>query len=276
MFKRILIPVDPSKPFGAANQYAVDLAHRFGSSVVATYVIDENLLGPSAQQTTGAMDEALEWVGRDAMDDFALHHPDLEVNKCLAYGSTATALFQIVLQTGASALVLGGFRSRAARATGGWGSVAGEIVQHAERPCFIVREASRLPTSGDAIIVPFDGSEFPRKTLPNIAAFAEATGSSIDLVHVCSSGHEGEAQGLLKEGAALIAEHQPEIQVERHVLRASFLKSKGRVVLNHARAVNSPLIAISRLGRTSLHTGRSKTVDWLIAHSEKPVWVVRR
>ncbi len=276
MFKRILIPVDPSKPFGAANQYAVDLAHRFGSTIVATYVIDENLLGPSAQQTTGAMDEALEWVGRDAMDDFALHHPDLEVNKCLGYGSTATALFQIVLQTGASALVLGGFRSRAARAAGGWGSVAGEIVQHAERPCFIVREPSRLPTSGDPIIIPYDGSEFPRKTIPNITAFAEATGSRLDLVHVCSSGHEAQAKAVLKEGVALIYDENPGVEVDRHVLRASFLKSKGRVILNHARTVNSPLIAISRLGRASLHTGRSKTVDWLIAHSEKPVWVVRR
>ncbi len=275
MFKRILIPVDPSKPFGAANQYAVDLAHRFGSSIVATYVIDENLMGPSAQQTTGAMDEALEWVGRDAMDDFALHHPDLEVNKSLAYGSTATALFQVVLQTGASALVLGGFRSRAARTTG-WGSIAGEIVQHAERPCFIVREPCRLPTKGDAIVVPFDGSDFPRKTLPNIAALAEALGARIDLVHVCSSGHDAEARGILKEGAALIVEQHPAVEVDQHVLRSSFLKSKGRVVLNHAREVNSPLIAISRLGRSSLHTGRSKTVDWLIAHSEKPVWVVRR
>ncbi|MGB0653183.1 MAG: universal stress protein [Thermoplasmatota archaeon] len=275
MFKRLLIPVDPSRPFDAANQYAVDLAHRFDSSLVATYVIDEGLMGPSAQATTGAMDEALEWVGRDAMDDFAKHHPDLDIKKSLAYGSTATALFQVVLQTGAAAVVIGGFRAKPTR-TNMWGSVAVEIVHHAERHAFVVRERTRLPGPGDTIVVPFDGSHYARHCLPHVVKFASLLACRLDLVTVAAKGHEAEAQVALKEGQGIVGQEAPDLDVETHVLPAPMWKSKGRVLLNHARAVDSPMIALARLGKTSMHTGRSRTVDWLIAHSERPVWVVRK
>lgn len=272
MLKRILLPVDPSRPFAAANEYAVQLAHKFGSRLVMTYVIDDHLLGPAAEEAATSIDEALEWVGRDAMEEFQQHHPELDCQKTLAYGHTPTALFQMVLQTGADAVVLGGYHSRANPKV--WGSTVVEIVHHAERPTFVVRRPSDIPDRGDPIVVPFDGSERPVANLPRVASFAKETGAVIDLVHVASPKQAEAAKAILEKGAWVV--RQEGVEVQTHVLPRRLLRSKARIVLQHARSVGSPLIAISRLGTSSIHTGRSRTVGWLLAHSPIPVWVVRK
>lgn len=272
MFKRLLLPIDPARPFGAANQYAVDLAHAFDSNIVATYVIDDHLLGPVAEEAAASIDEALEWVGKDAMDDFVDHHPELEIQKSLAYGSTATALFQLVLQTGADTIVLGGFHSRAQPHV--WGSTVVDIVTHAERPVFVVREHARLPTAEDWITVPFDGSERPLGTLPRIAKFAKARGCGIDLVYVAKGKQQARADNALERGQWVLEEHG--VPSKTHVLPASTWRPKARTILKHARETGSPLVALSRLGETSMQTGRSRTVAWLLSHSPIPVWVVRK
>lgn len=272
MFKRLLLPIDPARPFGAANQYAVDLAHAFSSHIVATYVIDDHLLGPVAEEAASSIDEALEWVGKDAMDDFVDHHPDLEIDKNLAYGSTATALFQLVLQTGADTIVLGGFHSRAQPHV--WGSTVVDIVTHAERPVFVVREHAALPKEGQWITVPFDGTERPLGTLPRIAQFAKALGCGIDLVYVARAKHHSKAANALERGQWVLEEQG--VPSRTHTLAASPWRPKARSILKHAREEGSPLIALSRLGETSMRTGRSRTVAWLLSHSPVPVWVVRK
>lgn len=272
MFDRILLPVDPAKPFGAANEYAVDLAHRFGSRIVMTYVIDDHLLGPVAEEAASSIDEALEWVGRDAMEGFAAHHPDIDCQKTLAYGNTATALFQMVLQTGADTIVLGGYHSRASPNV--WGSTVVDIVQHAERPIFVVRETARVPGEGDAIVVPFDGSERPVANLPRIARFAKQTGAVVHLVHVAPARQAEGATAILEKGAWILRDQ--DVEVRTRFLPARFWRNKGKRILAYAQEVDAPLVALSRLGRSSAQTGRSRTVAWLLAHCRIPVWVVRK
>lgn len=273
MFKRILIPVDPARPFGAANEYAVALAKKFQSSIVATYIIDEQLIGGHVgDQAAGALDDALEWVGRDAMDDFAKHHEDLAVSKTLIYGPTHTAIFQMVLQTGADLVVVGGYHNVAHPHV--WGSTVLDIVQHDERPTFVVRRDSGLPGEKDTIVVPFDGSQRPLENLLKVTRFAKALGATIDLVLVASKRQQDKAEHTLQKGRILVEEQG--VAARTHVLRPNLLAGKGRAILKHARRTGSPLIAVSRLGRTSIHTGRSRTVAWLVAHSDVPVWVVRR
>ncbi len=271
MFKRVLVPIDPAKPFAAANDYAVALAQRFSSEVIATYVLDENLLGPSAQQTTGAMDEALEWVGRDAMDDFAAHHPELQISKRIAYGSVHTSLFQAVLQSGADVLVLGGFHTGS---LGLWGSIAGDIVHHCERSCFVVRRVAELPGPNKPIIVPYDGTSHPRATLARIARLARELDAPIDLVYAARAGRADNAAAFLKEGAAILME-EGVASVDYHVLARGRLASKARMLHRYA-CDNGALLALSRIGKASMHTGRSRTVGWLVGHSSVPVWVVRK
>lgn len=272
MFKRLLLPVDPARPFGAANEYAVALAHLFDSRVVMTYVIDDHLLGPVAEEAHNSIDEALEWVGRDAMEEFQQHHPDLDCQKTLAYGNTPTALFQMVLQTGADLVVLGGYHSRANPKI--WGSTVVDIVHHSERPTFVVRKPAELPGEGDAIVVPYDGSDRPVATLPKIVRFAKATGARIDLVHVAKPKDAERAKAMLEKGAWVA--HEEGVETHIHVLNKPLLGSKARTIYQYAKAIKSPLIAISRLGASSMHTGQSATVSWLLAHSDLPVWVVRK
>ncbi len=272
MLKRLLLPVDPARPFGAANEYAVQLAHKFDSRVVMTYVIDDHLLGPVAEEAHSSIDEALEWVGKDAMQEFADHHPDLDCQKTLAYGSTPTALFQMVLQTGADTVVLGGYHSRANPKL--WGSTVVDIIHHNERPTFVVRKGHDIPQPGEAIVVPFDGSDRPMATLPRIIQFAKQLEARLDFVYVAKSKHWADAQGHLDKAALLAKEDG--VESETHVLQPGLLSSKAKTILKHARDSKSPLIALSRLGASSTHTGRSATVAWLASHSDLPVWVVRK
>lgn len=272
MFKRILLPVDPARPFAAAHQYAVDLAHKYNSSITAAYIIDEHLVAPVAEEAAQSLDEALEWVGNAAIDEFCNAHEDLEVTKSLAYGNTATALFQLVLQTGADTVVLGGYHSRHSPHV--WGSTVADIVHHAERPVFVVREHGRIPGEGDRIVVPFDGSERPLANLPRIIKFAKEHGAALDLVYVAKNRAVPKAEAALERGAWVCKED--DVACETHIIQASRFRTKGRSILDYARRVGSPLIAISRLGEVSTHTGRSRTVTWLLAHSPVPVWVVRK
>lgn len=271
MFKRILVPVDPARPFGAANEYACRLAQRFQASVIANYIVDEELVA-GVGEAVGALDEAMEWVGRDAMEDFVRLHPDLEVEKRMSYGHTATVIFQSVLRTGADLVVVGGYRGLQNPKL--WGSTVQDIVEHDERPTFVVRKNARLPEPGQRIVVPFDGSQRPVENLAKICRFAKELGVGIDLVYVAKK-RESEAALHLLEKGRIQAEGEG-VDVETHCLEASFWRPAARIILAHARRQKTPLIALSRLGRTGIVTGQSPILNGLLAHSEIPVWVVRR
>jgi len=139
---------------------------------------------------------------------------------------------------------------------------------------FVVREHARLPGSGDNIVVPFDGSQRPLENLHRIAAFASELEAGIDLVYVARAKDAAKAAGILEKGRWVCNEQG--IPVEMHVLPSRLLRHKGRIIHDHAVRVGSPLIATSRLGATSVHTGRSRTVGWLLTHATLPVWVVRK
>lgn len=271
MFSRILVPIDPARPLAAANEYACELAKRSAAHLIVNYIVDEALM-MGGGEAVGALDEAMEWVGRDAMEDFVRHHEDLEVEKHLSYGPTATVIFQTVLRTGVDLVVVGGY-GRPGRPKV-WGSTVLDIVEHDERPTFVVRNPARLPGPGDRIVVPFDGSQRPVETLPRICRFARETDAGLDLVYVAKTREADRALHILEKGR--IQAEGEGADVEIHCLQASFWRPDAGIILDHAKATGSPLIALSRLGRTSLRTGRSPILTWLLTHADLPVWVVRR
>lgn len=271
MFKRILVPVDPAKPFAGANEYACRIAKRFGSTIIANYIVDESLVA-GAGEAVGALDSALEYVGKDAIDDFARNHPDIPVEKRLSYGHTATVIFQTVLGTGADLVVVGGFHTGTNPHV--WGSTVSEIVAHDERPTFVVRRDHALPGPGEHIIVPFDGSDRPTENLGRICNLAKELGCGIDLVFVAKRKNAEAAMHILEKGRIIV--EGSGVDAVTHCIEGGLLTNKGKLILKHAKAVDSPLIALSRLGRTSGQTGYSRTLTYLLTHSEMPVWVVRK
>jgi nucleotide-binding universal stress UspA family protein len=271
MFNTILVPIDPSRPFGAANDYACALAKRFGSKVIANYIVDEAIVSGAGEAAT-ALDDALECIGLDAMDRFVVAHPELQVKKLLSYGPTATVIFQSVLSTGAGVVVVGGYSG--ASHPSFWGSTVMDIVKHDERPTFVVRAPARLPNEGDSIIVPFDGSKAAQQVLPQITKFARTLGLTVDLVKVAKKKDSDRALRALQLGAALI--EGDGIACTTHCIEATRFSGIGRSILKFARQQRTPLIAMSRLGASSTITGQSRTLGWLLAHSDIPVWVVRR
>lgn len=271
MFKRILVPVDPARPFAAANDYACTLATRFGATIIANYIVDETLVA-GAGEAVGALDTALEYVGKEAVDDFARRHPDIQVEKRMSYGHSATVIFQTVLGTGADLVVVGGYHTGVNPQL--WGSTVSEIVHLDERPTFVVRHNPGLPEAGEAITVPYDGSQRAAETLPRLAAFVKELGCTVDLVHVAKKKDADRGLHILDKGRIQL--EGLGIEVRTSCLERGFLQAKGRAILRHAKDTGSKLIALSRLGRTSGQTGHSRTVTWLLTHSDIPVWVVRK
>lgn len=271
MFKTILVPIDPARPFGAANDYACALAKRFDSKIIANYIVDEAIVSGAGEAAT-ALDDAMECVGADAMDRFVAAHDDLDVKKLLSYGPTATVIFQSVLATGASLVVVGGYTG--AHSPKVWGSTVMDIVKHDERPTFVVRAPARLPADGDAIVVPFDGSTAAQQVLPKIVKFAKEMGGTICLVNIAKKKDSARALHALQLGTSIVKGEG--MECESHCIEAPRFGGVGRALLNFARQHRSPLIAMSRLGESSMRTGQSRTLSWLLTHSDIPVWVVRR
>lgn len=271
MFRSILVPIDPSRPFGAANDYACALANRFESKVIVNYIVDEALVA-GAGEAAAALDDAMECVGQDALDDFERLHPELQVKKLMSYGPTATVIFQSVLSTGAEIVVVGGYHG--SRSPSVWGSTVIDIVQHDERPTFVVRAPAQIPQEGQAITVPYDGSRWAQQTMPKICSFAREMGLKIDLVHVARRKEADRALHILNRGKLLVEGEG--VDVETHCLEGSRWRPVGRTILDHAKASGAPLVAMSRLGQASGTTGRSRVLAWLLTHSDLPVWVVRR
>jgi nucleotide-binding universal stress UspA family protein len=271
MFKRILVPVDPAKHLGPANEYAAKLALRFDAQIIANYVLDESLMH-GAGEAVQAVDDAMEWVGADALQHYCDCHPEVTVLKRVSYGHTATCIFQSVLGTGADLVVVGGYRQSLNANV--WGSTVADIVHHDERPTFVVRRDAELPTESEKIIVPFDGSDRAVGNLHRITRFAKELNCKIDLLNVAKKNHCEQALHLLRKGQQVCLADGVEAEV--HCVQASRWKPRGRIILDFAKSQNSPLIALSRLGSHSSETGRSRTVAWLLTHSEVPVWVVRK
>lgn len=271
MFKRILVPVDPAKHLGPANEYAAKLALRFGAQIIANYVLDESLMH-GAGEAVQAVDDAMEWVGADALQHYCDCHPEVTVHKRVSYGHTATCIFQSVLGTGADLVVIGGYRSSLNANV--WGSTVADIVHHDERPTFVVRRDAALPKKGEVIVVPFDGSDRAVANLHRITRFAKEMDCDVDLLNVAKKVDSERALHILRKGKQIC--EADGVTAEVHCIQASRWKPRGKMVLDFARGQNSPLIALSRLGAHSAETGRSRTVSWLLTHSELPVWVVRK
>lgn len=271
MFKRILVPVDPAKHLGPANEYAAKLAARFDSHIIANYVLDESLMH-GAGEAVQAVDDAMEWVGADALQHYCDCHPEVTVHKRVSYGHTATCIFQSVLGTGADLVVVGGYHNTLNSNV--WGSTVADIVHHDERPTFVVRKDAELPAKGQTIMVPYDGSGRAKANLDKVIRFAKEMECRIDLVHAAKK-KECETGLAILQKAQLLCKADG-MEAEIHCIQRTLLKTKGKTILEFARQQKTPLIAISRLGKKSSETGRSRTVAWLLTHSEIPVWVVRK
>lgn len=271
MFKRILVPVDPAKHLGPANDYAAKLAIRFQSQVIANYVLDESLMH-GAGEAVQAVDDAMEWVAKDALQHYCDIHPEVTVHKRVSYGHTATCIFQSVLGTGADLVVVGAYRGSLNPNL--WGSTVADIVHHDERPTFVVRKDAELPSPGQAILVAFDGSQRAMDNLVRITKFAKEMECSLDLVNVAKKADCEQALHTLRKGQQLCEADGMEATI--HCIQGSRWKPRGKSILEFARTQNTPLIALSRLGKKSSETGRSRTVSWLLSHSDIPVWVVRK
>lgn len=268
--KRILVPVDPTCQLDAAGNYAAQLARMYDAELIAMYILDDSRM-QGAHEGAQSLDDAMAWIAQDVMEQYAHRHGDLKVQKLMGTGRTATAVFQAVLRTGAESVVLGGFTKGP---NSFWGSVSMDIVDHCERPAFVVRKPAGIPKEGDRVMIAYDGSQRATECLQNIARFLKVTKAVGYLCYAAAPKDMDRVQRELDEAKLYLQTEG--VMAETAILERSRFHSHGWVLDRHARQVDAKLIALSRLGRSSIHTGRSRTVAWLVSHAHTPVWVVRR
>lgn len=152
MYKKILVPIDGSKPASDALLHALDLANTYGAEVEILHVMSVTEDLPREQKTLGKKDSPPEWVKdyvtRIRENDERMLGEALKRSKALAPGAVITSK---LLLGGAAEVIIGeaekgGFDLVVigSRGLGGikelfLGSVSHEIVEKSKVPVLIVK-----------------------------------------------------------------------------------------------------------------------------------------
>ena len=186
---RILLARDFSPVSDHALRYALDLAQRTGSELHMLYarVLHEDAFAPDDPPSPSADVEAIrdrmQATGGDAPRGDAVPLVDA-VERDVAAGP---AILRSATDHNIALIVMGTHGRRGVRRML-LGSVAEEVVRHADRPVMTVRgtedEAAPAAPAIDRILVPVDFSEPSRDALHTAQAFAGLYGARLDVLHV--------------------------------------------------------------------------------------------
>jgi universal stress protein A len=157
MIKRILVPVDFSKPSLQALEYAIAFGQQFNSEFVVTFVLDPMSYTPvgspfGVEIDTGVLFDALQRSGRDQLArlDASLKRRRIPVRTLLQIGTP----YQVIVETAKKLradLIIMATHGRTGLSHLFLGSVAEKVVRSATCPVLTVRgytrRAGALPRS---------------------------------------------------------------------------------------------------------------------------------
>lgn len=188
---RILLARDFSPISNQALRYAVDLAQRTGSELHVLYaqVLYDDPFGADASPSPASdikdIREKLATTqsGTPLAEDDAFPVVDAVVRDVAA----GPAILEYARENDIDLITLGTHGRRGVRRML-LGSVAEEVVRHADRPVVTVRgaadETSTAPPSIDQILVPVDFSDHSRAALRTAQAMAHLYDARLDVLHV--------------------------------------------------------------------------------------------
>jgi len=181
MFKRILVPLDGSKPSESVLPFARALAHDLKISVDLLSVIDVVDLARSASAAEGlfldTIAEEETKIRHEYLEAVARSFPGVRVQYDIVPGNPENAIIESMVgdKDGLIAMATHG-RSGLNR----WllGSVAEKVLRGSRNPLLLVRAVENAPIEGQAqlrsIMVPLDGSELAEAVLPLATDLAKA------------------------------------------------------------------------------------------------------
>jgi nucleotide-binding universal stress UspA family protein len=296
-FKRILVPIDFSRPSLKAIPYALAIARRFGSDVHLLHVVDCSQYPPPTLLTLPLMPQA-EWNRRlrKRLDAVALKYRVNGSVSALEPGS-GTAYEEICAIAGqlkADLIVI---------ATHGYtryrhmflGSTAERVVQHSRCPVLVVRlhgidwNGLRDPRTRKGfkltkILVPTDFSKCSHAGFDSGVQLARDLNAELRLVHVINPhaypfGDKYTAldAARLMDKAAQAAQKQMRRMGAKAGLRYSCEVRRGSSAIEICKAANedADLIVTSTHGRTGLgHVLIGSTAERVVRYARCPVLVI--
>lgn len=286
MFKKILIPIDDSSCSRQAGEYGLELAKRFGSSVVVTHVLEEL---PRIYSGTDWAEALLEqgnvllgiWKKKGSEAGVALE-TIISASQNFAGSIIHTA------NENACDLIVMGTHGRKGFAHAFLGSVAERVTRLAKIPVMLVRESKHTTAlTWQRILVAVDGSTASRKALKVADKLAHQANAELHLLHVIPdvppplvdpTGIGGMAASLTYRDTVKELEHEARIVME--VSRAEidsentvFYTARAQreriadVVVRYASEQHCDLIVMGTHGRTGLNHLLLGSVAEGVAHT---------
>jgi nucleotide-binding universal stress UspA family protein len=295
MFKRILIPIDDSRCSVHAGDYGLELAKRFGSSVLVTHVVEEL---PKVYRSSDWAEALLE-QGETLLDTWKKkgeeHGVALET-LVVTRRDTAEGILEVAKENACDLIVMG-THGRKGLFHAFLGSVAERVTRLARLPVMLVHETKHttIPTF-ERILVAVDGSDESRKALTYADRLARSTNAELHLLHVIPDlppplvdpvGVGGVAASLtygdtlkqLEHDARIVMEvSRAEIDSEKTVFHTARAQRErvADVIVNYAKEQQCNLIVMGTHGRTGLDRLLLGSVAEGVAHNATvPLLLVR-
>ena len=246
MFRRILLPLDPTKRLQAAKSYAVAMAQKLGIPITALYVANSHKTGTAAASTAyerGERGECFSPLGKREVERFAHDAEGVSVDTVMRCGVRTRMVARVVRESGVDVMVLGPFRSRWTRFFSG--SEVERLLEDVRCHAFVVRHEMPLPGPGAIALVVFNGPMLPPAALDRLEGFVEAFGCDLKLLHL-GTDMMGGAEALdaavvsLRERVAGDMNISSSIEPLRGRLPRRLRTTKRVVEATHARLVILP------------------------------------
>lgn len=272
MFRKILVQIDPARPVHQAPRFARELAEQTKAELVALYVVDEKLSSMMGSDLVRTMDQALAAVGEEALAAYQKRvGKGVRFTKAVGYGDTAAVIAKYVQRHAVDLVVTGGFHASVYQRIP-FGSVVNEILRRTPASLFLYRDSHPDPRRPGPVVYAHDGSLPARRGLHVASEMARELQQSVDVVHVHGA-KRLRAQQVI--GEVEEAKGRLPVDVATHLLRRKGLRRKASMVLDHAKEVEAPYIALPRSGEKPSLTGLDPVVERLVVHTDRPLLVIQ-
>ncbi len=212
LYRKILIPLDGSPLAECILAHLPCLARPEQTELVLVSVVETeryrlSLMAPLRAHTETYINQQCEKLQRLG---YRVHAQIVDGDAAQAILNTATAV--------EADLIAMTTHGHAGFVRWALGSVAERVIQEADLPIFLVREAMNpVPHKIRHILVPLDGSPLAKQVLPAAQALAQATGAKILLLHVIQELDAGNRQILFaseEEATATFAAWRADAELE--------------------------------------------------------------
>jgi nucleotide-binding universal stress UspA family protein len=187
MFKRLLVPLDGSKPAESVLPVALFFAEKFGATILLLHAIEESArVSVHGERHLSKPAEAEEYLSEIAV---RMTRPNVNISKhvhTVEQDNVARCIIEHAVEHEADMIVL------CAHGSGGWrdrlvGNIAQQVISRGVTPVLFVRPSETAESKAyecRKILLPLDGTPQHEPALPIATEIARASSAALRLVNV--------------------------------------------------------------------------------------------